>query len=149
VLRDIVNQLNIQFARAQAVYNEISLWTNWESTIFNDFEKIKTIDSFIFRFIKIQDQMGNRLFRYFLDELGDYDDSMSLIDILDKLEKIGIVNESADWMLNRKLRNILTHEYPDNEMEILDGIRLALGAYVDMVTIYKRIIDYCEKRTLI
>lgn len=55
--------------------------------IFDDFKKIKTIDTFIYRFIKLQELMGEKLFKIFLDEIDEYKDNMSLLDMLDKLEK--------------------------------------------------------------
>lgn len=51
---------------------------------------------------------------------------MSLLDILDKLEKFEVIDESIKWMEYRKLRNKLTHEYPNNEQDIIDGIILSI-----------------------
>ncbi len=39
----------------------------------------------------------------------------------------------------REIRNILTHEYPDNEDEIIEGIKLALDAYKEIKNIYDNI----------
>ncbi len=64
-----------------------------DKSIYDDKEKIKTIDAFIFRFIKLQDFMGDKLFKEVLKSVGDYKDNMSLIDILDKLEKLEIIND--------------------------------------------------------
>ena len=45
---------------------------------------------------------------------------------------------SADkWMGYREIRNILTHEYPDNEDEIIEGITLAQTAYEEIRKIYQ------------
>ena len=51
---------------------------------------------------------------------------MSLSDILDKLERFNIIDNSYDWMEYRKLRNKLTHEYPNNEDDILERIVVAI-----------------------
>ncbi|MGI6394585.1 MAG: hypothetical protein ACOX2F_07650 [bacterium] len=62
-----------------------------------DNEKVKTADAFIFRFIK-----------------------------LDKLEKLEVVENGDEWLYFRKIRNILTREYPDNAEQISQGISSAL-----------------------
>ncbi len=54
---------------------------------------------------------------------------MSLLDVLDKLEKLKIIDRAEIWMQFRKLRNELTHEYPDNEADIVEGIKMALDAF--------------------
>ena len=42
----------------------------------------------------------------------------------------------------RKLRNQLTHEYPNNEEDIVDGIKLAIDAFAKMETVLENITKY-------
>ncbi len=132
MIEDILNKIELHQKRAQAAINEIKEWKSLDSAIFKDFEKVKMIDSFIYRFTKIQDLMGNKLFKLFLDLLGEYEDTMSLLDVLDKLEKFGIIDNSDQWMEYRNLRNILTYEYPDCEEEIIEGIQKAMVAFEEI-----------------
>ena len=129
MLDDVFEIVDLHIKRAAACKNEISQWGDFGKEVYQDEQRIKTIDSFIYRFIKLQDIVGQKLFRFFLDEIGDYRDDMSLLDILDRLEKLNIVDSSETWMQFRKLRNELTHEYPDNEDDIIEGIKLALDAF--------------------
>jgi len=122
MINDILEKLNLHKSRAKQALLEIKEWEYLDSEIFEDFEKIKTIDTFIYRFIKLQDLIGEKLFKYFLDEIGEYKDNMSLLDMLDKLEKFEIVDDAKEWMRYRKLRNQLTHEYPNNEDDVIEGI---------------------------
>ena len=89
--------------------------------------------------------MGDKLFKLFLDEIGEYKESMSLVDVLDKLEKFQIIEDGSEWMTFRKLRNQLMHEYPNNEDEILEGILLAIEAYDKMLMIFDNIIAYHKR----
>ncbi len=125
---------------------EIQGWQNLECGIFEDFEKVKTMDTFIYRFIKLQDMMGEKLFKVFLDEIGEYKESMSLLDMLDKLEKFGILDDATRWMEYRKLRNKLTHEYPNNEQEVLEGITLAMEAFGEIEGVLEKIELYRKER---
>jgi hypothetical protein len=143
MIEDILAKVHLHQKRLKAALDEIVAWEALDCEIFENFEKIKTVDTFIYRFIKLQDLMGEKLFKVFLDNIGEYKDSMSLLDILDKLEKFKIIKQSSDWMLYRKLRNQLTHEYPNNEQEVLDGIKIAIEVYGEIELILENI----KKRT--
>jgi uncharacterized protein with HEPN domain len=145
MINDILAKIDLHKKRAKAALNEIKAWSHLDSEIFENFEKIKTIDTFIYRFIKLQDMMGEKLFKIFLDEIGEYKDSMSLLDMLDKLEKFEIIDDSIKWMEYRKLRNKLTHEYPNNEQDIIDGIVLAIEVFREIEIILENIVQYRNK----
>lgn len=145
MINDILAKIDLHKKRAKAALNEIKAWSYLDSEIFENFEKIKTIDTFIYRFIKLQDMMGEKLFKIFLDEIGEYKDSMSLLDMLDKLEKFEIIDDSIKWMEYRKLRNKLTHEYPNNEQDIIDGIVLAIEVFREIEIILENIVQYRNK----
>jgi len=147
MINDIIEKINLHKKRAKSALEEIIEWETLDCEIFENFEKIKTIDTFIYRFIKLQDMMGEKLFKVFLDEIGEYKDTMSLLDILDKLEKFEIIEDSMEWMEYRKLRNKLTHEYPNNEEDVIDGIKIAIDVFSKIETILATIIDY-KNRTL-
>jgi len=107
--------------------------------IFNNFESVKTIDTFIYRFSKIQDYMGEKLFPVVLGMLGEYQSSMSFKDILNKLERLELIQSARQWVNFREIKNTLAHEYPDNENEIIEGIKLAVNAYAEIKNIYATI----------
>jgi len=146
MINDILAKVELHKKRAKCALEEIILWEHLDSEIFEDFEKIKTIDTFIYRFIKLQDIMGEKLFKFFLDEIGEYQDSMSLLDVVDKLEKFNIIDNSFEWMEYRKLRNKLTHEYPNNEQDVIDGIKIAIEVFTKIELILENIIRYKNKR---
>ncbi|MBN2657978.1 MAG: hypothetical protein JXR86_13035 [Spirochaetales bacterium] len=139
MLKDVLHTLELHIKRAESAKKEILEWGDFSKDVFTDEQKIKTIDSFIFRYIKLQDLTGQKLFKLFLDEIGDFRDDMSLLDILDRLEKLEVVESSETWMGYRKLRNVLTHEYPDNEDEIVEGLKLALDAFNTTLVIIENI----------
>jgi len=147
MINDIIQKVELHKKRAKLALEEIILWKTLDSDIFEDFEKIKTIDTFIYRFIKLQDLMGEKLFKIFLDSIGEYKDSMSLLDILDKLEKFELIDDANNWMQYRKLRNQLTHEYPNNEQDIIDGIVIAIEVYAKIDIIFNNIVNYKTNRS--
>ena len=138
---DIYDVLDMHFGRAEQAALEIRE-LDFDSISFDNFEMVKTFDSFIYRFSKIQDYMGEKLFPAFLNRLGEYKRSMPFRDILNKLERLEIISSSQEWMNYREIRNSVTHEYPDSYEDIIEGIKLALSAFDDMGEIYRRIKFY-------
>ena len=85
--------------------------------------------------------MDEKLFPIILKELYEYKNSMSLIDVLHKLEKLELLDSSDTWIEYRKLRNTLTHEYPDNEDEMIESVTLAIEVYKNLKKIYTKMLD--------
>ncbi len=148
MIEEIIQKVNLHKNRAKMALVEIKAWESLDCEMFEDFEKIKTVDTFIYRFIKLQDLMGEKLFKIFLDEIGEYKDTMSLLDMLDKLEKFEIIEDAYAWMEYRKLRNKLTHEYPNNEQDIVDGIYLAMEVFDKIEAILNQIVEYKNDKGL-
>jgi len=138
ILEDIYKVLDLHFSRAGQATTEI-LRMQLNAQIFDDFEAVKTIDTFIYRFSKIQDYMGEKLFPAVLDMLGEYKTSMSFKDILNELERLELIQSVRQWMEFREIRNALTHEYPENTNEIIEGIELAVNVYAEIKNIYDTI----------
>ena len=136
-----IKEIELHIKRVDAVLPEIKTWLPLDKDAFEDIEKVKSIDSFIYRFSKIQDKIGDKLFPEILKELQEYRDNMSLRDVLNRLEKLELIPSTDEWISFRELRNIATHEYPDNEKEVVDAINSILSAYDKIKSIYVNIID--------
>ncbi|MCF8420627.1 MAG: hypothetical protein K9G63_17260 [Melioribacteraceae bacterium] len=145
-IQDIFEELNIHFKRIDALIPQVNQYLPLNEDDFENTEIVKTLDSFIYRFIKVQDRMGEKLFPEYLKDLQEYKPNMPLIDMLNTLERIEVINSTEDWIDYRKLRNNLTHEYPGNEKEIIDSLNSALEAYGNIKNIYKNIIKDVSKR---
>lgn len=84
-------------------------------------EQIEHIDQFLFRFTKLQDTMGEKLFKLALQLSGEEVKSKTFIDILNRLEELEIV-QTNEWLDLRNLRNNVAHEYPNQDTEIASNI---------------------------
>lgn len=87
-------------------------------------EILSFFDQLIFRFSKLQDSMGGKLFPALLENLGEEVRGKPFIDVLNKLEELELLSNSNDWLLLRETRNIVTHEYPHVTTEIINGLNL-------------------------
>ncbi len=145
MLTEAIETSYLHLNRAKDNHQEM-LRFSIDQTIYHDKEKIKTIDAFIFRFIKLQDYMGDKLFKEVLKSVGEYKDNMALIDCLDKLEKLEIIEQADQWMEYRAIRNKLTHEYSTNQSEMIEGIQLAMVYFIEINEILENINHYLQEK---
>lgn len=73
---------------------------------------VGNIDQMVFRFTKLQDELGNNTFRFLLEFLQEDITSKPFRDLLNILERLRIIDSSEVWLSLRELRNDLTHDYP-------------------------------------
>lgn len=74
--------------------------------------ELALFDQLIYRFSKLQDGMGTRLFKQILDLLEEDTSGLPFIDILFKMEKLNLIDSAKDWVALRQTRNTVSHEYP-------------------------------------
>ena len=73
---------------------------------------IGNIDQMIFRFTKLQDEIGNNTFRFLLEFFQEDIAGKPFRDILNILERLQVIDSDDTWLTLREIRNDLTHEYP-------------------------------------
>ena len=103
------------------------------------------IDQMIFRFSKLQDTMGEKLFPSLLELMGEDVKSKPFIDRLNRIEELGILYKN-DWMDLRKDRNEIAHEYSFNQEEVVDGINVIYNSTDKLTKIYDTFYGYCKER---
>jgi hypothetical protein len=74
---------------------------------------ITLLDQMLFRFGKLQDAMGGRLFPALLEAGQDWRREDTFLDRLNRLEQLGAIADADAWVRLRELRNNAMHEYPD------------------------------------
>ncbi|HKI89143.1 MAG TPA: hypothetical protein VKA38_08955 [Draconibacterium sp.] len=109
-------------------------------------EELSFFDQLIFRFSKLQDSMGGKLFPAVLENLGEEVKGLPFIDRLVKLEELDIIASADDWMLLRETRNIVTHEYPFVTDEVIQGLNLLSKHCLLILEIWKRVENYINTR---
>ena len=106
---------------------------------------ISIIDQLIFRFSKLQDTMGEKIFPAILELNGEEVKKMSFIDRLNRLEELELLYKD-EWMSLRKERNEIAHEYSFNQEEVVDSINLIYNRVNKLVSIYDDIYNYCQNK---
>jgi hypothetical protein len=111
-------------------------------------EDLSFFDQLIFRFSKMQDSMGQKLFPAILINLQEDIRHQSFIDILNRLEALGFIQDKNQWMALRETRNIVTHEYPFVTEEVVDGLNLLKEHALLLTSIWESMHVHIRNRVL-
>lgn len=119
ILKAIIEECQQHSRRMNYAYAQISsmLPLNAEKVSGLTNDEISYCDQYIFRFSKLQDAIGQKLFKLVLELLGEVVYNKSFIDIFNRLEQLGIVEDYNNWQELRIIRNEVAHEYKDSNEE--------------------------------
>lgn len=147
-LIEAVQLCNIHAIRMSFAYNKIEKHFPLTVETYNqlELEELSFFDQLIFRFSKLQDAMGAKLFTSLLEKLGEQTRGVPFIDLLSKLESLGLIDNAKDWLLLRETRNVVTHEYPFNQKDVIDGLNLLSKHFALILSMWKFIEAYISKR---
>jgi len=109
-------------------------------------EELSFIDQLIFRFSKLQDSMGGKLFPCLLDNLGEETRGIPFLDLLSKLEMLNVMPRANDWLVLTETRNMVTHEYPFNKEDIIEGLNLLNKHYLLILSVWENFNNYISNR---
>lgn len=109
-------------------------------------EELSFLDQLIFRFSKLQDSMGGRLFPAVLEYLGEEIKEIPFIDRLIKLEELNVIPDADEWMVLRETRNLVTHEYPFIADEVIEGLNLLYKHCELIFSVLNQVINFVNKR---
>jgi len=126
-------RLNLYFQEAQKHIDliEESLDVLKNALPIKNYEELAQLQRFalnalIFRFSKLQDLIGAKIFRNYLEYSGFNTAEKSFFDILKEIEKENIVDIDT-WDELRELRNKIAHEYPEEVDEMVENINLFIS----------------------
>ena len=114
---------------------------------FLDDQEIAYIDQIVFRFLKLQDTVGKKIFPLGLILLGEDVQGLSFIDLLNKLEALGMLPSPSKWMEWREMRNDLTNEYPDVVEDRIDALNTLKNVLAEMLDVYANIRKIVNEKT--
>ena len=102
-------------------------------------EQIRCLDQFIFRFSKLQDAMGAKIFRNLLEYLDEDVSSLPMRDLLNLLERYRLIDKAEEWNYIRELRNEIAHDYPLSENDVVSILNELISKVPVLFAIYNRL----------
>lgn len=143
-LQKIINECDKHIKRMNSAYKKIApiLPLDVEKYIALSEDEIEHIDQYLFRFAKLQDTIGKRLFKVIFLLLEEDVEDLAFIDLLNRLEKLNIIESTEQWLMLRKIRNTLSHTYEDEPEEMSIAINSILDKRQSIEKIYNKLVDY-------
>jgi hypothetical protein len=89
-----------------------------------DDNHVSYLDQFLYRFSKLQDSIGQKLFKAVLSYKKEEVSNKSFIDIVNRLEQLEYLQDVDAWFVLRDIRNQLAHDYEDDVDELVTIINI-------------------------
>ncbi len=112
-----------------------------------DEDLLESLDAFRVRYGDLQDCLGGKVFRNLL--LAEDEEPINMADILNRMEKRGILDSADFWRKLREIRNAFAHDYPEAEQDRCEAINLAWTTAKDLLQIAESVRSYCLKQGVV
>jgi len=100
-------------------------------------DEVEHIDQYLYRFSKLQDVIGEKLFVLLLEFLKEENiKAKPFIDILNRLEQLDLLEDKNVWLKLRKIRNTIAHQYEDEPEQASAALNAIYAAKPTLETIY-------------
>ncbi len=148
ILNSIIEECKIHEKRMDYASNAISKLfplTGEKISALSD-EQIALIDQMIYRFTKLQDAIGQKLFKVVLNYLDEDTANKSAIDIFNRLEQLEIVENYDLWKSLRDLRNEIAHDYGVDNNEYAEKLNLLFKRKNILKKYFNDILNWVDER---
>ena len=112
----LINECDKHLERINYAYAKMALFMPLDANRYRRLtdDEVEHVDQFLFRFAKLQDAIGEKLFISMLMFLKEENPkSKPFIDILNRLEQLELLADKNVWLELRKIRNNIAHQYED------------------------------------
>ncbi len=113
-----------------------------------DKDSVQALDQYIFRFSKLQDTMGDKVFKLIFSFYNDTTEAVPFLDLLNRLEKLGYLDSAKEWVNLRKIRNDIAHQYDDEPEEASQAINNIVIQKEIIIRIYENLKNKYRKEVL-
>ncbi len=147
-LKETIAICDLHHKRMIFAYESIEYYFPLTELSFSQVSQIELalFDQLIYRFSKLQDSMGSRLFKQILEALEEDVDGLPFIDILNKMEKLNLIISAKDWIALRQIRNTISHEYPFYKEVQIEELNLLPDEVKKLASVWLKLRDYILKR---
>lgn len=118
----------------------------WLARLVQDDATSETLEAFVSRFGRLQDNLGDKLIPAMLRAIAEK--TGSALDNLNRAEKLGVLWSAKEWLAARNLRNLMVHEYQVTAEDFIQALHLAHELVPKMVQTWLVIKEYLSAREL-
>ncbi len=141
-MEKLINECDKHVQRMNHAYTKMALFMPLDISRYNQLseDEVEHIDQFLFRFAKLQDAMGEKLFILMLEFLEEENPkSKPFIDTLNRLEQLGLLEDKNTWLELRKIRNNIAHQYEDDPKQASEALNSIYAAKPTLERIFQSI----------
>jgi uncharacterized protein with HEPN domain len=102
------------------------------------------VEAFVGRFGRLQDTVGDKLLPQLLAALGEK--IASVMDNLDRAERLGLIKSADEWMTMRNLRNQMIHEYVEDPVLLANALQTGHSFVPELIDAAGKMLAEIEKR---
>ena len=140
-LQKYFNECDKHLQRIEEAYNDIKdiipLTVQKYQILSKD--EVQDIDQYLYRFSKLQDTLGEKVFKLLLDIYEPSSNNLPYLDLLNKLEKWDFLTDKKEWINLRNKRNQIAHQYDDEPYEMTHALNDILNQKDILKSIYLRL----------
>lgn len=103
------------------------------------------LDVMSVRYAKLQDLIGSKIFYLLIDVLSEPIEGNRFLDVLNHLEKIGIIESVNFWIDLRNIRNFIAHEYPEKPEILLKNINILHASSLKLLDFWQKLKNEIQK----
>ena len=149
-MEKLITECDKHVQRMSYAYTKMALFMPLDISRYQQLsdDEVEHIDQFLFRFAKLQDAIGEKLFILMLEFLKEESPkSKPFIDTLNRLEQLGLLEDKNTWLELRKIRNNIAHQYEDESEQAAEALNTVYAAKKTLESIFKTIkIHYISMR---
>jgi hypothetical protein len=112
---------HLEWSRARLFEQNID--AKWVDSLTAQPELAERLEAFVSRYGRLQDTLADKLLPRWLLALAEQPGSQ--IEVLNRAERLGVVEDVASWLEARQLRNRLIHEYMTDSAAFAEDLNLA------------------------
>jgi len=141
-MEKLITECDKHVQRMSYAYTKMALFMPLDISRYQQLsdDEVEHIDQFLFRFAKLQDAMGEKLFILMLEFLEeDNPKSKPFIDTLNRLEQLGLLEDKNTWLELRKIRNNIAHQYEDDPKQASEALNTIYSVKPTLESIFQTI----------
>lgn len=112
---------HLEWSRVRLFEQKID--ASWVDSLPAQPELAERLEAFVSRYGRLQDTLADKLLPRWLLALAEQPGSQ--IEVLNRAERLGVVEDVATWLEARQLRNRLIHEYMTDSLSFAEDLNLA------------------------
>lgn len=146
ILATIIDECRKHQLRLNYAYNKLAPEVPFKVNQELSDEVIAALDQYIFRFSKLQDAIGKKLFKELLQYLGEEFYDKSFLDVFNRLEQLGVIEDYEIWNELRIVRNEIAHEYDENKAELIENCNRIIDSKAKLEKYFNDVLRYIKSK---